>query len=337
MEKFTQPNLDKGYIPAREPVWGIRGTGMGARYVPGDQQIFYVDSGHTYASDENDGTDPEAPLATIQSLIDRTEAFNNGTGTRQPVLQNYDTVYVGGTVSEDVVTGDYTEMPSYVNIVGVGPSEYSPAWEGDDADTPSLDLRCIGWRISNFRFYGKTGAACIELRHTDSGANDIAIRTIIDNCLFDGLTTGLYGVWSHGCYDVWIVNCDFQLWNNVANTSTGLFAGTTPLAIPYRNHIIGCVFWDSDNGMIFPMNGSEVRNCLFQPTGYAYAMVQVLNTSVGGNPGDDNVVHGNTFPGDYSIAGGYNPGAADAWLGNWADDTAEAEVGDNGITIARPT
>jgi hypothetical protein len=85
------------------------------------------------------------------------------------------------------------------------------------------------------------------------------------------------------------------------------------------------------------MNGSYVYGCMFQPVGYAYSMVQVLNTSLVANPGDDNVVWGNTFPGDFSIAGGYRPGAADEWLGNWASDTAEAEVGDNGITIARPT
>jgi hypothetical protein len=136
---------------------------------------------------------------------------------------------------------------------------------------------------------------------------------------------------------VWVKNCTFALWNNVGNTATGLFAGTTPLAIPYRNHIVGCLFYDSDNGAIFPCNGSYFYYNMFQPVGYAYSMVQVLNTSVGGNPGDDNVVFGNYFGGDYSIAGGYNPGAADEWIGNYSPDTAEAEVGDNGLTIAIPT
>jgi hypothetical protein len=323
-----------GYTPGFEPVWGFKGTGEQERLTMGDQQIFYVDSGHANANDDNLGTDSEYPLATIQELIDRSTGASTNVAA---VLADYDIVYVSGTVAEDVTTGDYTEMPSYVQVIGVGPSGYSPAWEGADANTISLDLRCVGWRISNFRFYGKTGASCVELRHTDSGANDIAIRTVIDNCLFDGLTTGLRGIGTHGCYDVWIVDCTFQLWNNAGNTAVGIETLTTPLAIPYRNHLVNCVFWDSDNGAIFEQNGGEVVGCMFQPTGYAYAMVQVLNTSVVANPGDDNVVHGNTFPGDYSIAGGYRPGAADAWLGNWADDTAEAEVGDNGVTIARPT
>ena len=112
---------------------------------------------------------------------------------------------------------------------------------------------------------------------------------------------------------------------------------TTPLAIPYRNYIIGNLITDSDNGAVFPCSGSFWWGNMFQPTGYAYAMTLVLQTSIVANPGDDNVVWGNVFPGDYSIVGGYRPGAADVWIGNWAEDVAEAEVGDNGITIARPT
>ena len=323
-----------GLQEEREPIWGIAGTGREGRVVKGDLQVFYVDSGHANANDNNEGLDPEYPLATIQELIDRSTGASTITS---PALQNYDTIYVSGTVAEDVQTGDYTQMPSYVSIIGVGPSRYSPAWEGDDADTPSLDLRCVGWRVSGFRFYGKTGAAAIVLRHTDTGANDIAIRTIIDNCYFDGLTTGLYGIESHGCYDVWVQNCTFSLWNNVGNTATAMKVTTTPLAIPYRNHIKDCQFYDNDNHVEWPMNGSFVYGCMFQAVGYAYTPTLILQTSIVANPGDDNVVWGNVFTGDYSIAGGYRPGAADEWLGNWASDTAEAEVGDNGITIARPT
>jgi len=322
-----------GFQEEREPVWGIAGTGREGRVVKGDLQVFYVDSGHANANDANEGLDPEYPLATIQELINRSL----GTGTLSaPALQSYDTIYVSGTVSEDVVTGDYTQMPSYVSIIGVGPSRYSPAWEGDDASTPSLDLRCVGWRVSGFRFYGKTGAAAIVLRHTDTGANDIAIRTVIDGCYFDGLTTGLYGIETHGCYDVWVKDCTFSLWHNAGGTACGLISTTTPLAIPYRQHVVNCQFYDNDNHLDCAMNGSFVRGCTFQQVGYAYTATVSLRTSQGGNPGDDNVISGNVLTGDYSVAGGYTGGAADIWIGNFADDVAEAEVGDNGITILPP-
>lgn len=289
-----------------------------------DAVILYVDSGHGNADDNNDGTDPNYPKATVQSAVDSS------------LLTSYSEIRVSGTVSEDVITPDYVTGPNYVWLRGMGISRYSPAWEGDDASTASLDMRAVGWRVSGFRFYGKTSAACIELRHTDSGANDIAIRTIIEDCYFDGLTTGETGIESHGCYDVWVVNCTFALWNNAGNTAACMRVTTTPLAIPYRNYILGNKFHDSDNGVIWNSNGSFFQGNMFQPTGYAYSMVQVLNTAIAGPSGDDNIVWENCFPGNYSIAGGYRAGAADAWLGNWADDIAEAEVADNGITILPP-
>lgn len=105
-----------GQIPERAPVLGVAGTGAEAKAVRADTQIFYVDAGHATANDNNEGLDPQFPLATIQGLIDRTVA-----GITYPLLQNYDTIYVSGDVEEDVETGDYTEMPSYINLIGVGP------------------------------------------------------------------------------------------------------------------------------------------------------------------------------------------------------------------------
>lgn len=305
---------------------GVLGSAsaLGFRQHP-DAVVLYVDSGYADASDAHDGTDPIAPKATVQSAIDST------------LLTNYSRIMVSGTVAEDVVTPDYATGPSYVSIIGNGVSRYAPAWEGDDADTASLDMRAVGWTVQNFRFYGKTGAPALVLRHTDTGANDIAIRTVIDNCVFDGLTTGLYGIETHGCYDVWITNCTFTLWNNVANTATGFKLLTAPLAIPYRQQVVGCHFFDNDNGMDVPQNGSFVRDSSFQKTGYAYASVLVcqLNTVAAG--GDDNMVFGNNFEGDFSIAGGFRFGPASYPMGNFSDDTAEAEVGAEGLVIAVPT
>jgi len=310
-------------VPGSDVERGLRSQAGGV--------VLFVDPGHVNASATADGTDPENPLSTLQAAVTQLQTW-----MALGLDVAYSTIIVSGSLSESVVTGDYTEMPSYCTIKGIGASHYAISWDSGLATDPCLDLRCVGWRVEGFRFLAPTTDACIVLRHTDTGANDIAIRTIINDCLFDGLTTGLYGIETHGCYDVWITNCTFQLFNNVANDATGLITGTTPLAIPYRNHVVNCKFWDSDNGAIFPCNGSEIVDSMFQSVGYAYAMVQTLNTSIVANPGDDNVVHRNTFTGDYSIAGGYRAGAADSWVGNWAEDVAEAEVGDNGITIARP-
>lgn len=315
------------HLPFYPGQWGIpeSDSPLGIRTHP-DANVLYVDSGHPAADDANDGTDPQHPKETVQAAVNST------------LLVDYSWIVISGSVTESVITGDYDDFASYVTLIGNGNGRYSPFWQSDAVDEPCLDLGVVGWKLKNLRFGGPTQAACVELHHTDVTGNDIAIRTIIEDCYFDGLTVGRYGIWSHGCYDVWVVNCTFSLFHNaVGGGAIPLWANTTPLAIPYRNHIVNCKFYDCDNGAVFPCNGSFFYGNMFQPVGYAYSMTQVLNTSVGGNPGDDNVVFGNTFPGDYSIAGGYNPGAADEWLGNWASDTAEAEVGDNGITIARPT
>ena len=298
---------------------------LGLRMHP-DAVAIYVDSGHPAASDSGDGTDPRTPKATVQSAVNSSD------------LTPYSRILVSGTVAEDVVTPDYATGPNYVSIIGNGISRYAPAWEGDitDPTTASLDMRAVGWTIQNFRFYGQTGAAAVVLRHTDSGANDIAIRTIIHNCYFDGLTTGETGLESHGCYDVWVVNNTFKLWNNVGNTAAGMRTTTTPLAIPYRNMIIGNTFEDSDNGMIWSANGSHFQGNTVKPVGYAYSMVEAFSTSPIGNLGDDNLIVGNYFGGDYSIVGGYRGGAADEWFGNASPDIAEAEVADNGWTILPP-
>jgi len=296
---------------------------LGLRTIPQALPI-YVDP--AIGDDDNDGTDPEGPKATIQSAAN------------SPFLENGSIIALApGAYTESVITPNWVIGPNYVTIIGLGATPYAVQWQSDAINLPCLDVRAVGWRVENVRMMAPTQEACIQLRHTDTGADDIAIQTVLQNILFDGLTTGRYGVVSHGAYDVWIKQCVFQLFHNgVGGGAVPLLTGTTPLAIPYRNHILDCMFWDSDNGAIFPCNGSEIKGNVFQPTGYAYAMTQVLNTSIVANPGDDNVVTRNVMPGDYSIAGGYRPGAADFWGGNFAEDLAEPEVSDSGITIARP-
>ncbi len=321
------PNsLTSGVLYPREPIWGIGGTGQELAIKSGAGRLFYVDSGHADANDNNDGLEPNHPKATLASAI------------ASPFLSNYDTIFVSGTVTESIVTPDYVTGPSYVRIVGTGVSQFGPQWDSGAADAPCLDLRAPGWRIEGFRFYGPTTEACIQLRHTDTGANDIAIRTIIKDCYFDGSpnTTALYGIETHGCYDVWVVGCQFAFFHNGGGTGVAIRSGTTPLAIPYRNKIIGCQFYENDNHVYVGMNASIVQDNVFQAAGKVYSATIKLRTTDAGGDGNNNLVVGNYLPGDYSVAGGYVGAATDEWIGNFASDIAEAEVGDNGITILPP-
>jgi len=317
MEFFPNVTLRPFY----PPMHGVPGSSQrkGFRQSAG-VTTYYVDALQPKANDNNRGWSPHFPLATAQAAVDKVSSGD------WIVVMN---------ISEDgesVVTPPYNSGADYVRLVGMpNGSRYRPFWVSAAADAPCLDLRAIGWHISGFRFGAPTEAACIELRHTDSGDDDIAIRTIIDENYFDGLTEGLYGIESHGCYDVWIMNNWFSLFHNDGGTATALITTDTPLAIPYRNHIINNQFMDCDNLIHYDTNGSRFQGNILQQNGYAYTATTIFDISAG----DDNIVTGNVIEGDYSQPACHG-GANDFWMWNISDDVAEAEVTDDGVTIAPP-
>ncbi len=330
---------ERGGIPARGPVVGFAGTARYETVGDGDHKIFYVDGTHANASDSNDGTDPEAPMATLQALVDRTEATNAGTGTQRPIIGNYDTIFVG-EIDESVEILDYTLIGSYCNLIGMGASMYNPAWNpATDAD-PCLVIGAIGWRISGFKFAPGDAAAGIVIPRVQApyGANALGIRTIVENCYFDGdRNTGLYGIDLHGApYDCVIQDCVFGFFNNGGNTATGIVSTNTGTADAYRTIIQRNWFHENDNHVNASLNVSLVKDNVFNQFG-AVAAILVLDLR-GGSLGQ-NIVTGNAFgDGDYSQAGGFYPNAANpgGWAGNTSEDVAEAEVGDNGWTILPP-
>ena len=109
---------------------------------------------------------------------------------------------------------------------------------------------------------------------------------------------------------------------------------------PYECHVLNCNFWENENhigslGAIRSFNVSRFQGNTFHE-GEIIACTIKLDLR-GGSRGN-NIVTGNVFGGDYSETGGYFAHAGDPgnWIGNIAQDTAEAEVGDNGFTIAPP-
>ncbi len=302
-------------------------TPLGLRTIPTSKTL-YVDNTHADASDDNDGTNPDAPLLTIQDGVDKLT--NPG-----------DTVLVyNGFYTESVVTGPWTGTgftPNYCNIIGVGNHRYNPFWQSAAAGEPALDLRSQGLRISGFRFFGPTAAACINARHFDTGASDTSSRTVIDNCYFDGAQVGRYGIELHGGFDFWIYNNTFAFFNNaVAGGAIALRTGSTPTALPYRNRIYGNEFYENENHVFGGFNASFFIDNFFLADGIAFDPTFILKTIDGSGGGNSNIVTKNYFAGDYSIVGGYVAAATDEWGGNVSMDTAEAEVGDNGWTVARP-
>jgi len=154
-------------------VWGVEGADnpKGVRAVP-SVTVYFVDYDHPRANDTHDGTDPEHPLKTIQAAVDK--------------VGDYGWIIVSSINpdGESVVTLDYATGGNYVNLVGAGNTRYSIVWASESEILPCLDLRAVGWRVSGFNFDVPALSSGIVLRHTDTNANDIAIRTIIEGCNF---------------------------------------------------------------------------------------------------------------------------------------------------------
>ena len=87
-------------------------TPLGLRMAP-QGLVYYVDASHPDASDNNDGTDPNEPKATIQSAITASNATITWANT--PPYEGFNWIIVS--------PGEYAENltpPYYAAIVGLG-------------------------------------------------------------------------------------------------------------------------------------------------------------------------------------------------------------------------
>lgn len=331
-----QPIAPLGFQEQREPVWGFFGTGREGRMAKGDLQIFYVDSGHANANDLNEGLDPEYPLATIQELVDRSTGVSTIVA---PALQTYDVVYVSGNVSEAVVIPG-ADVPMYVSLIGGGNGRHSPTWGSGAAGSNCLIIRREGWRVSGFTFECPASASGIRLEEVPASSIS-AYKTIIDNCVFDGLWSGLYGIELSGApHRIIIANNWFVEMHQGDDSAFCIYVTDSAHTNPYQCEIIGNRFMDSDNyignlGSVRGFNVSLFKDNVFEE-GALLTPAMMLDLR-GGSLGY-NIVTGNYFGRAYTNASGYWANVAtpnSCWIGNVADPTP-ATVADNGITIAVP-
>jgi hypothetical protein len=320
---------------------GIQGTSADA-YVGEGGKNFYIGRQSTRdvaASDDHDGTDPREPMATLQGLIDRTAAITAATGTRQPYLREHDTIFIQTDISESVITGDTTDMPAHISIVGVGTDEWSPAWSTDVVGNPCLTLRCLGWTVQGIKFLPGSASSGVRLELV-AASNYNASRCTIKDCHFDGAYTGLYGIELVGApYDLLIKGNEFRELTAAGN-AYAICIISTSFAHPYMCKIVDNIFWENENHVGSFDQNRTFNLCIFKGNIFheGEGISATLILDLRGGASGHNTVIGNFFGGDYSNVGGYydNVGTAGNWVGNYAEDVGEAEVGDNGITVAPP-
>jgi len=299
--------------------------------------VLYVDENHPGVADAGDGTNPEQPLASIQTAITRLTNFATALGTS---LEGSVIVVAGeATIAETVIIP--ATAPAHCIIRGMGMSGIdAPTWTAATAAGTALTIRQEGWTVEGFRFV--TGAAGTSVRLEWVPASGfIANRTLIRNNFFDGAWAGLYGINLVGApFDVWIVNNEFREYRRADTTAHAIITTDSTEANAYMCVVRNNLFWENENhigslGDIRGFNLSVFQGNTFHE-GVLIAATRMLDLR-GGTRGE-NIVTGNVFCGDYSNAGGYWANAANPgnWVGNIAEDVAEVTVADNGWTIAPP-
>lgn len=306
--------------------FGVHGSDVqrGVRTAP-TGIVLYVDKNHADAADAHDGTDPEHPMLTIQGAVNKLVALPNAApGSIIAVMP--------GTYIESVLI--LGTAPAYCAIVGLGYNNY---WPSIVTDAPALDaisLSARGWTIKKLRVTGGAASAGIRLYEYTPGGSYQGAETLIEDCFFDGAWAAFTGLEFEGAPGmVTVRNCKFSEHRQGANTAYAIRESLTPQQNAYECQFINNLFFENQNHVRGGFGVSLFEGNKFL-TGSLIPTITHLDLR-GGTVGT-NLVTGNHFSGDYSNTGGYWAHAADDWVGNTAQDVAEAEVSDSSLTVAIP-
>jgi len=297
-----------------------RGVRMAPRGV-----VLYVDGGHPLATDSADGTDPEAPLLTIQGAVDRLVSWGD---------PNSIIAVMPGVYTESVTIP--VAAPPNCMLVGLGYNQFWPSVVAAAAATDAITLSARGWTMAKLRVTGGTASAGIRLyEYADPGYQ--GAETLIEEVFFDGAWSALYGLEFEGAPGmVTVKNCRFSEHNNTGNTAYAVCETATPRQNAYECEFINNWFFENDNHV---KGGFGVTRFVGNHFCAGKLIPAIVNLDLRGGTVGRNTVTGNLFEGDYSNLGGYWDHATipGSWVGNIAEDVAEAEVADNGFTVAPPS
>jgi hypothetical protein len=233
----------------KAPPWfggqmGVPGsdTPEGFRWYP-DALTFYVDGGHDEADDNNDGTDPRYPLATISQAITNT---TSGRG---------DVIYVGpGTYNPTAaITVDKADISIIGQPIGGNPEQPEngaviyPAASYDTGPMFILEEPCtLAYLDIVTRFTGPHGGAAAtasaSLVFDGDGGSTHGGFCHIHHCRFAdwwGSVTGLY--YRGGAYNL-VEYCNFEGFD----AGVQFYSGTNN---PDYNVIRNCGFYECTNGI----------------------------------------------------------------------------------------
>lgn len=221
---------------------GVAGSDVqrGLRWEPTGITLF-VDPDSNNDTDAGDGTDPEKPLTTIGGAITRLLAHQTAMG----VSLAGSTIVCAGAAYTESVTIPAT-IP-YCRLQGASPNRFRPTWASGAAANPCLTVDAEGWVIDGFEFDCPASSAGVLL-HEVPASSLSAYKTIVQNCTFDGLWSGLYGIQFVGApHRVGIYNNWFIEMNQGDDSAFCIYVTDSTHTNPYQCEIVGNRFMDSDN------------------------------------------------------------------------------------------
>lgn len=180
--------------------FGVPGstTPEGLRSAP-QGLVYYVDGSHADANDNNDGTDPDAPLATIQQAI----TLNNATITwaNTPPYAGFNWIVISpGAYAENLTP------PYYCRVIGLGLAT------GNTTDI------CVDVHPAAGSALAGTGLAAhwYNIRFTTDTAVPVIDMGVMNSCIFEkcAITDGNPGLATVGidttdANSSWIIDCKF--------------------------------------------------------------------------------------------------------------------------------
>jgi hypothetical protein len=316
---------------------GVAGSDVqrGLRWAP-EGIVLYVDENHPNATANNDGTDPENPINSIQTAVTRLTNF--ATAFSSSLEGSVIVVAAESTPQESVIIP--ATAPKNCKLMGAGSGINSPAWTAATPTGVALTIRQEGWTVEGFLFRAGSGGTSIKLDWVP-GSGYVGYRTVIQNNHFDGLWQGLYAIDLYGApYDVVIQNNWFREYRRGDSSAYAIICTDSSTAEPYMCKILGNWFEENENHIgslnnVRSFNASLIQGNTFND---GMSITATIMLDLRSNHGGRNMVVGNYFSGDYSNTGGYYDSTASVsnWVGNFAEDVLEAEVGDNSITVLPP-
>lgn len=151
MPEYPFPPLTK-LKPFYPGQWGVLGSDspLGLR-LDTRGNVFYVDVAHARASDSNDGTDPDNPLATITHAITHCTSNNNDYIVVRQITNASETFPININVNR-------VHLISVFYDFGKGPS-ITPV-----ADTAGILISADNVEIAGFQIHGGATAGCIDVK-----------------------------------------------------------------------------------------------------------------------------------------------------------------------------